>query len=281
MRFPSITHYVEAVANIEDRLRTRKDIKPMFDKQGHPLYYAAKGVVSFVVEIQGRVVSLKCFTSVSGYDRVNDYSKAGIMKGEMLEYEIFVFDDNQEGDYYTVFIEDRSVEVASETVQEYREGLIPFLLDGLWGYMDVESKVVIEPMYDSVTAFSEGRAVVERKGMYGLVDTTGHLVLNTTFDEVSWDGSAIAYCERSGHWGCYDRSGRMIADCVYDWMGEFSSSLLLVKQNSRYGFLNLLGEVAIPLVYDSATSFDENGLSNVTFMGRSVMINTNGDIDKA
>lgn len=279
MRFPSITHYIEAVANIEDRLRTRNDIKPMFDKQGHLLYYASRGVVSFMVEIQQRVCSFKCFTSVGGYDRMNDFFKAGIVKGEMLEYEFFVFDDNQAGDYYTVFVEDRFSEVKSGAVADYREGLIPFSKDGSWGYMDVDANVVIDAMYDSVDDFNEGRAVVVRKGMYGLTDATWHLVLNTVYDEISWDGSAIAYCDKGGRWGCYDRSGRMIADCVYEWMGEFSNSLLLVQKNGKYGYLNLLGEVAIPIVYDSATSFDDNGLASVRLSSRQMMINVKGEVD--
>lgn len=282
MRFPSITHYIESVANLSQRLRTLTGINPILDRAGEPLFYSSRGVTTFSVERDGQLVSLRCFTSVAGYERTLGLIKASIIAGEIYENELFVFDDNYAGDYYTVMVEEqaRTITRSEASGTEFYEGLIPYEEGGLWGYRTEDQQIVIKVEYDSVGEFGEGRAVVGKCGLYGLIDRDGTPVLDMIYDEISWDGSAIAYVERGGKWGCFDRSARQIVQCSYDWMGEYSSSLLLVRKADKYGYLDLLGREAIPLVYDSATSFDENGLALVRISGQSVMINTQGEIER-
>ncbi|CDN30366.1 hypothetical protein BN938_0260 [Mucinivorans hirudinis] len=278
MRFPSINNYIEAVMNLHSRLLTLSDIRTVFDKEGYPLFYSSKGVVTFMVECSGKVAALKCFTSVKGYERTSCLAAAGIIHGSVVESELLVFDDHQSGDYYPIFLEFDNERVADEAAI-YNEGLIPFESGGLWGYKEKETgEVVIEAMYDRVEEFEEGRAVVVRKGLSGLSKPDGKLVINTIFDEISWDGSAIAYCNKKGKWGCFDRSGREIVGCRYDWMGEFSDGLLLVRSGGKYGYVDLQGVEAITPAYENATSFDESGFARVRLAGKDLVINTKGEV---
>lgn len=273
MKYPVITHYKEALLNIEERLRTLSGISPVLDKRGEPLFHASKGYVTFIVARDGVHTSLRCFTTADGYNRA--------ATGELYEYELFVFDDNQVGDYYTIMLDAEVARV--ETPQEggaseFAEGLNPFESEmGLWGYKLSDGRVVIEPQYESATEFSEGRAVVGKGGLYGLINTDGALVLNIEYDEISWDGSSIAYLEKGGRWGASDRAARIIFECRYDWVGEYSNGLLLVCQLGKYGYVDIYGNEVIPLVYNSGTSFDDNGIATVTAAGLSRIINTSGE----
>lgn len=283
MRFPTITHYMEAVANIESRLRTLSDILAVRDKSGSPIFYSSRGYVTFIIERSGVVVPMRCFTSAGGYGNAMALLDAQVIQGTMAEYELFVFDDNEAGDYYSILIENSEIGASADTSDsesDFIEGVKPFEEHGVWGYRNDRGAVVIMPQYDAAGEFSEGRAVVRCGGLHGLINRSGELVLDIIYDEISWDGSAIAYVDRGGRWGCFDRSARCICECKYDWVSEFASSLLLVRKYGKYGYIDLHGTEVIPLVYDSATSFDENGIAGVRVVGEHLLINTQGKIEK-
>lgn len=282
MRFPSITPYIEAIANLGDRLRTHKDLTPVLDKSGEPIFYSSKGVVNFMVESSGVISTMRCFTSVAGYERLNSLRQAGIINADQFENELLVFTSGEIGDYYTFFLDHNTPKTQRDhtlTTRNHYEGLIPFEKNGLWGYNDSDGVLLIEPQYSSASEFGEGRAVVGINGLYGLIDTDGKLILKIEYDEISWDESALAYVDRGGRWGCFDRLGRQVVDCKYNWIGEFSQSLVLVKSGGKYGYINLLGEEVIPLVYDWATSFDDNGIASVTICGEPFVINKQGEVE--
>lgn len=71
----------------------------------------------------------------------------------------------------------------------FSEGLGPFCKDGLWGYMNVDGEVVIEPRFEFAGNFHEGRADVKLGGRWGFIDTSGELVIPPRYAEVGkWSG---------------------------------------------------------------------------------------------
>lgn len=280
MKFPIITDYIEAINNMETRLRTLSGVTPIYDNQGEPLYCAARQSVKFMVRSADRLLSLRCFTSERALQRYCECLSVGIGHGEIKEYELYVFCEGEIGDYFTIIVSEveqiSSTEIKACDEVEFVEGRLPFERDGLWGFVDRSGSVIVEPCYSRVEEFCESRAVVELDGQQGLIDRDGGVILPVEFDEVSWDGSLFAYCDSKGLKGCYDRIGREIVPCKYEWIGEFSANRALVMRNKRHGFVDLSGNEVIPLVYESATSFDSNGLARVVLCGRRLVIDVDG-----
>jgi hypothetical protein len=53
------------------------------------------------------------------------------------------------------------------------------VINGLYGYIDREGRLVIPPQFESARNFSEGRAEVRlANGTYGQIDKTGHFSPN-------------------------------------------------------------------------------------------------------
>ena len=46
-----------------------------------------------------------------------------------------------------------------------------------YGFIDKNGKVVIEPQFDNVSAFSEGLAKVEKDGKWGFIHKSGKVVI--------------------------------------------------------------------------------------------------------
>ena len=55
--------------------------------------------------------------------------------------------------------------------------LIPYRKGNLWGYADVDKKIVITPSYEEADFFSEGFAAVKKGGKYGYINKAGKLVI--------------------------------------------------------------------------------------------------------
>ena len=57
-------------------------------------------------------------------------------------------------------------------------------MESKYGFIDKSGKVVIEPQFDNVSAFSEGLAKVEKDGKWGFIDKNGKVVFEPQFDFV-------------------------------------------------------------------------------------------------
>lgn len=46
-------------------------------------------------------------------------------------------------------------------------------INGLWGFVDNQGKVVIEPVYEDALSFSNGFAAVKKDGLWGYINLEG------------------------------------------------------------------------------------------------------------
>lgn len=100
------------------------------------------------------------------------------------------------------------------------EGMFKFLnSDGFWGFMNLEGKEMIKPIYSDVKAFREGLAVVKtyneeiKERRIGVINTAGKVVIPLT--------------------------------AKYDDLSFFSDGLSVFKEDDQIGYLNTAGEKVI------------------------------------
>lgn len=62
--------------------------------------------------------------------------------------------------------------------------LFPFVQNGKWGFMNHQGKVMIQPKFDFVDAFSQGRAAAGLNELYGFIDPMGAWVIQPQFKDV-------------------------------------------------------------------------------------------------
>lgn len=71
---------------------------------------------------------------------------------------------------------------------------LAFRKDGLWGFVSLDGKVLLEPQFEDASSFSKGMAAVKKDGKWGYIDKTGAFLIPPTFDEagpLSPSGSAF------------------------------------------------------------------------------------------
>ena len=122
--------------------------------------------------------------------------------------------------------------------------LYPVLIDGDWGYINSDGRIMVEPDFRWTGSFSEGLAPAQSGWQYGYVNPEGEFAID-------------------------DR---------YEWAGPFSEGLALVRFDGRYGFINKNGEFVINPVFTDGYAFSDGRAFVRTQDWYWEYVNKNGDV---
>ena len=116
MNYPSISDYIEALRDAEDSLSKLKDLRLVYDDQGHPIMSSGNFAVVFKMQTPtGEYHALKCFLRDQkerreGYRMIAQelqyVQSTYLVKFRYLESELFVDVPNTEGEEYPVLLMD-------------------------------------------------------------------------------------------------------------------------------------------------------------------------------
>lgn len=125
-----------------------------------------------------------------------------------------------------------------------QDELIPFRKQGLYGYVNAEGQVVIEPQFEYAAAFSEGLARAYKNRLSGYIDKRGEWVIPPRFEYANdfSEGLAGVSLGEEG-WGFIDRSGQPVIPGRYGWIyGGFRHGIAEVAFDRKQAFINKKGE---------------------------------------
>lgn len=96
---------------------------------------------------------------------------------------------------------------------------MPGSADGLWGFVDIHGRMVIEPVYGSVMAFSKGLAAAQKDGKWGFIDLKGQWRFEPRYDDVtSFDAQGLAWAVERGRLLRLSATGQALP-----WLSEAGS----------------------------------------------------------
>jgi len=243
------------------------------------------------------------FTNYSGQPRVTDVkllsggyrgSKLGLVseRGELL-CEPEIESDHQRrgiGFYNDYAIVVKHIEVAGLEVKRsglmnkacemvlpyeynqmrhYGEGLVPVQKKGLWGYVDLEGKVVIDFDYTTAGTFTNGVAVVtlakrdDEAYKFLLIDMKGKTLkeIDTKkYDWVSPRKNGMYSYGKDRKMGLLNEKFEVITEPVYRYIFDFKDGLAEIKRNEKKGYINEKGEEVVKPEYDGFNRFEEGML---------------------
>ncbi len=112
-------------------------------------------------------------------------------------------------------------------------GLARLRIDGLWGAVDRDGRLVIAPQFDELDEFSEGLAAAKLDGRWGAVDVQGTWVIPPRFDELLRFSSGLAGALHDGAWGYVDRNARWVIAPQFASAGDFVNGTAVVSLGFR------------------------------------------------
>lgn len=157
------------------------------------------------------------------YKSANPFQQSGLA---------FVTDDHSgylidiQGEIKTVLPE------GTDEITEVVDERFGFCVKGKWGVCRLDGKVIVEPTYDYMFAFSDGMALVNQGG-------------ERVYNQAWWDG---------GQWGFIDADGKLAIPLTWSYADSFSDGLARVDLDK---FINKQGEVVMTVESGWVRNFGE------------------------
>ncbi len=205
----------------------------------------------------------------------------------------------------------KALEHDTDDLARFSEGLAAARKGALWGYLDRDMKMMIEPQFAAAAPFREGLAPVAqsdppppedpknygswrrgRKTMkWGYIDRTGKIVIPLRFEEAWVFSKGRAPVRVDGKWGYIGTSGSVVIEPEYEYAWSFSEGrgrVLVgakeeyadggakkIKVGEKHGFVDKNGKLVIQAKFDAAWEFSK-GLARVGVGGKEGYIDSDG-----
>lgn len=181
---------------------------------------------------------------------------------------------NDEGTLLWGFVDKQGkvvLEPIYKNVKSFSEGVAPVKLPGkLWGYIDKTGKYIIEPQYYLAKIFRNGVAVVyENKDVTTIINKENKVILSSRYTDLHVDGDLYMF-ERDNKFGWMSKQEKEVIPAIYEEIHPFGANdLALVRKDNLFGYINKKGEVIIEPQYAEAYMFldDVAAVTNDGFTG--------------
>lgn len=151
----------------------------------------------------------------------------------------------------------------TEAASDFSEDLAAVELNGLWGFVDADGAMVVEPQFEQVRDFSDGLAAVELNDKWGFIDKSGTMVIDADFDDTWGFSEGFAAVKLAERWGVINTDGSVVIRPQFDGVGLFQEGLAQVVVGDMFGYIDESGEIVIPVQFDKAWPFTSEGLAVV------------------
>ncbi|MEM9326525.1 MAG: WG repeat-containing protein, partial [Bacteroidota bacterium] len=134
------------------------------------------------------------------------------------------------------------------------EGMAAIKLIGMWGLINIDERLVIQPFYASVSDFSNGLAIVSN-GMYGLIDKQGKHRFELEYSKIiRTSAGTYIMADKRGQQGLASAEGRLILSPFYEQLDDIGTGLIVATRNNKKGIYDHSGKLLASFVHDEVVS---------------------------
>lgn len=149
-----------------------------------------------------------------------------------------------------------------ETALDFSMGVSRIRLQGKWGAINSQFKVIVKPAFDFIEPLfaQNGRtffAVGENKVKVGFIDPKGEISITPTFDAAGKFHNGLVKIKQDGKWGFSDAEGNVVIAPQYAEAGDFYEGIARVRDKRYWGFIDSLGNPLTKQIYLRAGDFHE------------------------
>lgn len=187
---------------------------------------------------------------------------------------------NSSNDPIVDFISSQPVEVFTYLDNHYV--VVIFNDTGKQGLIDLTTGFKVEPIYDSVSPWSNsGNIVSTSLGMkYGFINLDTKAIIEPIYSQNIYFHEGLAAASENFKSGYIDVSGNYVIEPIYQDAAPFFEGIAFVKIDGKYGCINTKGEIVIKPSFSYGSIFTE-GVAQVVIDENAFetnYINTSGEI---
>lgn len=157
--------------------------------------------------------------------------------------------------------------------------LYPYSQGDFTGFIDVNGKIAIKPIYDAASDFYEGLSVVSRNDSTFFINKENVNAFGKIYADASVFKNGIAPVKLNGKWFFINRQGQSISK-LYDEINPLSDNVYVVRVGDKEGALDHFGQTLLEPRFDKLGDFT-NGYAYYMEHGSYGFVSHNGSTHKA
>lgn len=137
--------------------------------------------------------------------------------------------------------------------------------NGMTGYLDLQGNVAVSFKYALGNHFSEGLASVDCKGLWGFINANDEMIIDPSFESVTYGaGAKYRFAEGlsavliKGKYGYINKLGEIVIEPVFDKAEDFSNGGACVKTAQGYSFVDHSGRLLLPFMQEPVRRIHES-----------------------
>jgi len=111
--------------------------------------------------------------------------------------------------------------------------------------------------YDDVSKFQEGKSVVNRDYLFGFIDKEGKIAIEPTYESARAFSNGIAMVQKNEKYGFINHNNKEILPLKYDKIWYPVDDMVRFKKDGKYGYINLISKREVYNGFASATDFQQ------------------------
>jgi hypothetical protein len=117
--------------------------------------------------------------------------------------------------------------------------LVAFNKGKQWGFVNLQNKVEIQPIYDFAESFKSGGAIVTKGNFQGVIDLSGKELIPIQQEIVERMDLARYLIKRDGLSGVYSADGKVIVPVEYEEIRQLQNDFYVLIKGNRLDYLYL------------------------------------------
>lgn len=148
---------------------------------------------------------------------------------------------------------------------------------GKYGIVSRDNKMLVKPIYDSISKFFNGFALIKLDNKYGYLDKNFNVIQKPIFKNARdfLTDVTLVQSNANGKWGCITKQMDLKIIDQFDEIYNFKNGFAKVKEGEKWGFINDKCELAIEAKYDYVYNFSK-GYAKVVKDNHIGYIDSNG-----
>lgn len=149
---------------------------------------------------------------------------------------------------------------------------------GKYGVVNKENKMVVKPIYDSITKLFNGFSVIKLDEKYGYLNDEFEVVQKPIFRKAREFIGDVAFVQSNanGKWGCITKEMDLKINDVYDEIYNLHNGFARTVKDGKWGYIDNTCKVIVEPKYEYAHDFSK-GYAKVLGNGHVAYINEDGE----
>lgn len=148
---------------------------------------------------------------------------------------------------------------------------------GKYGIVNKENKMVVKPIYDSISKLFNGFSIIKLDQKYGYLNSEFEVVQKPIFKKVREFEGDVTFVQSTANskWGCITRDMDLKINAQYDEIYSLYDGFARTVKNGKWGFINDKCEVVVEPKYEYAYDFSK-GFAKVMKDNQVAYVNNKG-----